>query len=549
MAKLRKRGNYTTIKEAILANSGCSEEELLNPVMEDPRAINNLYNAAAYVIRAIQQHLSVTVIGDYDSDGLNATAILVKMFRHYGVEPKTIIPRRISDGYGLSEGLLEDIPVGLVITIDNGIGAVEEIAALKKKGCIVLVMDHHLPGKKLPPADLIVDPHVEPKKNGFLHYCGAGLGYQLARLVLEQDHSAGVQALLWELNVHAAIATITDVMPLIGPNRRIVMDGIYHMNFRTAEMSAAMQVLLSLADGKTINEDTLGFVFGPILNAPARLYDAGGTSVLNALVSVDPMYASQCMAKMVEINNQRKALVNRITADVLSQVEKENLLSRGAPLVVYTPGVPEGLLGIVAGKLAETYKMPAFMFSDSKQDPEMVKGSGRAGENGNLEPLLEPLMPVCVACGGHTGAMGITVRRDMYPEMDRIMREVLARTPAGDQDLVLVDVCLDPAQIPQAFREMQSFAPFGEGVKKPVILIRNFTATPKYGSHFKIMGADNSVLKVFGKDFDLLGFKLASKYTQASFPGIMDAVGVLGENSFNGRTSIQFEMIDFSPRG
>lgn len=548
MATLKRRGKYNTVQEAVEGNTGICADDLVNPAREDPRAIKNMYNAAIAVIRALEQHTPITIIGDYDSDGINATAILVKLFRHYGVEPEAIIPRRISDGYGLSENLLDNIKTGLVITIDNGIRSVDEIAALKQKGCFVIVLDHHMPGDKLPAADILVDPHVNPHQNGFEHYCGAGLGYQLARLIMEKDPSPDVQALLNEMNVHAAIATITDVVPLQGANRRIVMDGLQIAKYHPEALSPGLQLIISTVGESEVNEDAIGFTVGPIINAPARLYDAGGSSALKALLCTDHAEAGTYVNKMVDINTSRRALVKNIKAKADQIIAEKSLMNQEPPLIVYLPDCAEGIMGIIAGKLAEEYHMPAFALTNSKNEPGLLKGSGRAGSNYDLVPVAEAITPLCVQCGGHQGAMGLTIAADRLQEIQNEMRRVLAlQNKNTSEDTIMVDLILQESQIPQTYQEMRRFAPFGEGNRKPVILIHGFQATLNaHNEYYRIMGADGKTLKICGQFFDCIGFSLAEKYAALGYPPKVNIVGTLGTNTFRGKTTIQFELMDLS---
>lgn len=548
MAILKKRGKFKTVADVVVGKTGICADDMKNPVLEDPRAIHNLYNAAVAVIKAMGNKAPITIIGDYDSDGLNATAILVKMFRHYGVEPETIIPRRISDGYGLSKNLLDGIKPGLVITIDNGIRSVEEIAALKQKGCFVIVLDHHMPGDQMPDADILVDPHVEPGKNGFEHYCGAGLGFQLARLVMEQDKSPQVHALLNEMNVHAAIATITDVVTLQDANRRIVMDGFNIIKYHPESLSPGLQLLLSTSGEGPINEDSIGFTVGPIINAPARLYDGGGTSVLKALLCTDHNEAGIYVNKMVEINTTRRTMVKNIKAKADQIIAEQSLMNQEPPMVVYLPGCAEGIMGIIAGKLAEEYHMPAFALTDSKNEPGLLKGSGRAGEGYDLTPVAEAIAPMCVQCGGHQGAMGLTIQAERLQEIQNVMRQVLStQGEPQDEDVILVDLVLSEDQVVQAYNDMKEFAPFGEGNRKPVILVHGFQAVCNdFHEYYRIMGSDGKTLKVNGQSFDCIGFSLAEKYAALGYPPKINIVGTLGSNTYRGKTTIQFEMMDLS---
>lgn len=548
MPKWVKRGYGNTISEVIVNAAGVSEQELLHTELEDPRNIANLKGTADAFIDAVNSEQPIFIIGDYDSDGLNATAILTKLLQYLeAVNVKTIIPKRISEGYGLSQDIIDRItPHSFVMTIDNGITAVEEIKALKNKGCTVAVLDHHLPADELPPADFLVDPHIKPEDNGFEYYCGAGLGFQFARLILEDDSSEEVIRLLMCMTVHAAIATITDMMPLLDANRAIVKEGIRIINEHRMELDAGLQALLDAAATDLFNEDTFGFKLGPLINAPARLYNAGGTSVLKELVCQDMSSAKEYVAKMVNINESRKAIVQEWFLRVCEQLDGYPI---PCPLCVYTPGVPEGIVGIIAGKLTEQFNVPAFMFSESSENG-VLKGSGRSGGYVDLTPLLDAVRPLTVKCGGHAGAAGISVERKNFEKMAAAMKDAYREVYGGAgcaEDVIQYDMELVPEMVNGAFHEMSRFAPFGQGVEKPVILIRGFQCVNKFGAHFRCMGAEKNHLKLNGTFCDAVGFGMVEKYLGMGSPATVDILCTLNENRYNGVSTIQLSLIDFRP--
>ncbi len=540
-----KSGEYRDIEDFLEQKSAESVNSLLFNAIEDPRNIQNMLYAARTVVKAIRVQMPITIIGDYDSDGLNATAILTKLFRFYGVEPTTIIPKRMSEGYGLSEDIVSRIDGGLVITIDNGIAAVDEIGILKQKGCYVIIMDHHLPGETLPPADIIVDPHVSPEENGFVPYCGAGLGYQMARLILENDHSENAQLLLADLTVHAAIATITDVMPLVGTNREIVKEGIFIINNRPDEMQPGLTALCQAASHDLFDEETIGFKLGPMINAPARLYNAGGTSVLKALLSEDDEEARAFARKMVEINERRKKLVQEAMLIIDEQIEKHRLLFQGAPLCVYCPELQEGIIGIVAGKLQEKYHMPAFVFCNNEHEPETLKGSGRSPESFDLAPLLLEITPMTVKCGGHSGAAGITVKQDAYRSLVAAMHRFAETFECQDEDVVYYDIEITPEQVPEFYKSVKRYVPYGNTVPKPTFLVKGFSAISKFGNHYRVIGAEKDHFKLNGEAFDALCFGKATQYVEMGCPVKIDMICTLGENTYNGKTNLQVNVNDF----
>lgn len=548
MRNWEKRGNCNSVEEYLLATTGETKTALHDPAAGDPRKVAGMREAAKMVTEAIDAGTPITIVGDYDSDGMNATAILVRLFRYFGVEPKTIIPRRFSDGYGLSQGLVDMIPKGLVITIDNGITAVYEIAQLREKGCSVIVMDHHLPGPELPPADVLVDPKVCPEKNEFDGYCGAGLGYLLAMLLLEGDHTRKAEALRRNITVHAAIATVTDVMPLLGPNRRLVMDGLSILNGDMRGISPGLAALRNSCKSEHFDESSLGFNLGPMLNATARLYDRGGTSVLKALACDDPIEAKVYADKMVQINEKRKRLTALHLGSVkrIIRAEKEGL---AAPLIVVGDQIPEGLIGILAGNLLAEYGIATFVLTEQKENPDILKGSARANTKAgeDITPLLDAIRPLCISCGGHSGAAGISLYKKDLPKVKQVMREAMAGTSTSVANTLEYDLEITDQDIPRVYQEVSAFAPYGEGCPAPVFLIKGYQTEERFGSHYRCIGQAGDSVRINGRQSDVFGYQMAKQYSELGCPRRLDILGTIASNTYQGRTTIQIRPLDFRP--
>lgn len=540
-----KRGNYSTVTEYLVGTTKESVDMLRRPAFGLPTGIAGIPEAAALVWKEIDARSHITIVGDYDSDGLNATAILVRLFRYLGVEPDTVIPRRISDGYGLSSSIVDRIKDGLVITIDNGIAAIDEIKTLKEKGCRVIVMDHHLPGSELPPADILVDPQVDPEKNQFHGYCGAGLGYLLAVLMLRSaDPDKRAVSLRQSIAVHAALATITDAMPVIGPNRRIVKDGLAILNGGMRNLSPGLAALCSCTGIERYTEDSFGFTIGPIINATARLYNRGGESVLKALVCDSAEDARAYAAKMIHINEKRKELTAQYVGQLRAEVDEKGLAAT-TPIVVVGNDIPEGLIGLVAGALKNEYKKPVFVFSHERGEAGLLRGSGRANTDmgEDLAPILEAIRPLCVRCGGHSGAAGLTVREVDILAISRAMQA--AFTPAQAEGVQYYDLEIGEADIPQVFQELESFAPYGNGCPAPVVLIRGYHSVQRFGSHYRLIGKEKDSVRVNGVQSDIFGYQMAGLYADLGYPDSFDVIGTIGGNTYNGRTTIQVRPVDF----
>ena len=543
----QKRGNATTILEAILARAEASEEELLAPCPVPPEAIDGIPAAADLIVRcALQGDMPVVIVGDYDADGVTATAILVKLLNHFGVSPRAIIPRRFTNGYGITHSLVEGISHSLLITVDNGIAAVEPIQAAKAAGNVVLILDHHLPQAEIPPADVIVDPHLHPERNGYEHYCGAGLAYKLAEYLCREASSQEKKDLFFDLLVLACLGTLADVMPLTGDNRRLVMSGLAVINRDSwyRQLSPGLKSVLDLSP-RPYTEDTIKFQTAPILNATGRLFDAGSASVLKALITTEPAAAAGYAAKMKAINQRRKDLV----AQWLAAVEEAAAGQEEAPiLLVRCQGIPEGIVGIVAGKLSEAHQRPAFVFSDIASAPGLLRGSGRTYGDFDLSPLIPVVTPFAESAGGHAGAAGITVSEGQYGPMGQAITQWAQdnRPPAAD-DTLYYDLDVTEADLPAVLSVLKAHAPYGPGAEKPVLALRGLRLQTRGGQCYRLMGKGHEHLKLFGQVSDAVGFDLTAAYLDLGCPGTVDLLGVVEENQFLGKTSLQFQFHAIRP--
>ena len=543
----QKRGNATTILEAILARAEASEGELLSPCPVPPEAIDGIPAAADLIVRcALQGDMPVVIVGDYDADGVTATAILVKLLHHFGVSPRAIIPRRFTNGYGITHSLVEGISHSLLITVDNGIAAVEPIQAAKAAGNVVLILDHHLPQAEIPPADVIVDPHLHPERNGYEHYCGAGLAYKLAEYLCREESSQEKKDLFFDLLVLACLGTLADVMPLTGDNRRLVMSGLAVINRDSwyQQISPGLKSVLDLSP-RPYTEDTIKFQTAPILNATGRLFDAGSASVLKALITTEPTAAAGYAAKMKAINQRRKDLV----AQWLAAAEEAAAVQEEAPiLLVRCQGIPEGIVGIVAGKLSEAHQRPAFVFSDIASAPGLLRGSGRTYGDFDLSPLIPVVTPFAESAGGHAGAAGITVSEGQYGPMGQAITQWAQdnRPPAAD-DTLYYDLDVTEADLPAVLSVLKAHAPYGPGAEKPVLALRGLRLQTRGGQCYRLMGKGHEHLKLFGQVSDAVGFDLTAAYLDLGCPGTVDLLGVVEENQFLGKTSLQFQFHAIRP--
>ena len=542
MEWIQNPNQYKSIEDAILGMSGQTELELLSPDTVPPDCVDGIPEAARAIQFAIENKIPVKIVGDYDVDGITSTAILTKLLNYYGVEPSTYIPKRFTDGYGVSEKILAGVKNTLIITVDNGIAAGDVLDKAVEEGRNgVVVLDHHLPdGREPKNAIAVVDPYLHPDLNEFTEYCGAGLAFKLAEYMLLDEPLATAEKLLNDIQVLACFGTIADSMPLIGDNRRIVMDGIALVNSGRAMLSQGISQLLTIGcNGSEFSVETVSYNIAPLINAPGRLYNAGGTSSLKMLMCDDPIEAQTYGAKMVQINKQRQTQVNTWMKKIQETLSKST--EEIAPVVVFEPEMPEGLVGLVAGKLASTYHCPAIVMVRGENG--IVKGSARTYGEFHIKDMLDTMSSLFTTYGGHAGAAGISLMQSDIEEFRQKVRAYFKDyQTSGGGEYILYDVVLAPEDVPAALEVIKKYQPLGQGVPNPVCRINQFSVDAPF-----YMGADKSHIKFPGQNFAAVAFGMAGQYVQQGEPKSIDMVGTIGENTFQGRTTTQIMLQDFKP--
>lgn len=544
MAWKQRNETCKTVSDAVCALSGLSESELLRPAYTPPQEIQNLSLAADAIREAVQRKENISVMGDYDADGVTASSILYFALEKLGTVPYVRLPKRMSEGYGLNPSIIPEFKPGLLITVDNGIAAHDAIEQAKANGLKVIVLDHHLPQGDLPSADIIVDPHVEPANNGFEHYCGAGLAYKLAELLFPCDSQ-----FLTKMQTLATIGTIADSVPLVGDNRFLVQNGLVTMkkwrSSSTAEQSipAGLIGLLQVADVYDIDETDIGYKIGPMINAAGRMRDDGAALAFRTLTADSIERGVLLATELQTLNEARKEETAKYEA-VIEEVIERDCLAFTQPMCVFVENMPEGLVGILTGRIAEKYKTPAFLFTNSSEKGQL-KGSGRSYGDFNLMNLVNAAMPFLVRGGGHAGAAGISVTEENYGAMVNAMTEQMQSYELPETDDVYYDLTVKSSDISHVYAELQKFAPFGQNVPRPVFQVNDILLSPRGGNTSKRMGKHFEHIKLFGRGFSIICFGMAEEYVKSGSPLSLDVIGMISQNAFRYSSETQIEAVAF----
>lgn len=449
------------IKEALHKRQGTTDE-ILKEWETDPYPVNG--EVAAKFWNYVRDNEYIEIIGDYDVDGICASFIMTSAIRELYPDKKVKvrIPRRFSEGYGINSVIVEEIkntlPKGsLIITVDNGIAAGSILKELKDAGYIVLVTDHHQArqGVPLPETDMLIDPAVEELENPFIgnYWCGAGVAFKLAEPFLSKLKAE-------ELSVYAGLATVADCMKLKEGNWGLVRHAIQMFRDKKAP-KALCDLLIGMGqDPNFCNEDYFGFYLGPAFNAPGRLLDRGAAEVLKYLWRP----TEDGCSRLIELNNERKRIRDEEFALLEKYLENTGKIN-SCPIWAAYPGLHEGIVGILAGKVAEKYERPALVLTNT-HIPDVYKGSGRSYGTFNIFNFLSEMpSDTFVKMGGHEGACGLSMTLDNIKLAGKRQIDPLKIKESAVQNKLRFKI--SKTDIPEIDKILSSFRPFGEGNPAP----------------------------------------------------------------------------------
>ena len=451
----------------------------------------------------IEEGKKIRVIGDYDIDGVNATYILQQGLAGLGADVDTDIPDRIKDGYGLNQMLIDralEDDVDTIVTCDNGIAAMNEIAYGKEQGMTIVVTDHHeVPyleenGEKkylLPPADAVVDPHRADCEYPFKGLCGAAVAYKLVEVLYRVSGKSEqeVEHLQESLMENVAIATIGDVMDLVGENRVFVKKGLELLKTTKNEgLHALMQC--TGVDTANLNTYHIGFVLGPCINAGGRLDTA--KRALELLNASNRREAVTLAADLKELNDSRKEMTEEGVEEAVRQIESSSWKDDQV-LVVYLPKCHESIAGIIAGRMKEHYHKPVFVITRTK---EGLKGSGRSIEAYHMYKEMNKIKECFDKFGGHPMAAGFSMQEDRLEEFREKLNANATLTEDDFAEKVHIDVALPISYLSESLiNEFELLEPFGNENTKPL-----FAQKDLYIKGMRVLGTTGRCLKLFLSD-------------------------------------------------
>ena len=502
----------------------------------------------------IEEGKKIRVIGDYDIDGVNATYILQQGLAGLGADVDTDIPDRIKDGYGLNQMLIDralEDDVDTIITCDNGIAAMSEIAYGKENGMTIVVTDHHeVPyleenGEKkylLPPADAVVDPHRADCEYPFKGLCGAAVAYKLVEVLYRVSGKSEqeVEHLQDSLMENVAIATIGDVMDLVGENRVFVKKGLELLKTTKNEgLHALMQC--TGVDTANLNTYHIGFVIGPCINAGGRLDTA--KRALELLNASNRREAVTLAADLKELNDSRKEMTEEGVEEAVRQIESSSWKDDQV-LVVYLPECHESIAGIIAGRIKERYYRPTFVLTKGETG---VKGSGRSIEAYDMFAEMSRCRELFTKFGGHKLAAGLSLEEEKVEVFRKRINELADLTEEDLQMKVSIDMRLPfPYINEELIHELKILEPFGKGNGKPL-----FAESKLRVIQPRIFGKNRNVLKCRledqqGNQMEAVYFgEVEDCLRQMEKKQIMSFTYYPSINEYMGRRTIQLTIVNY----
>lgn len=455
LAELLFRRGYTSAETARAFLSGA-----IDP---DAPGLPDLEEGVDRLAAAIRGAMRICVYGDYDTDGVTATALLVDLLRGLGADVGFHVPNRFTEGYGMNAGVIRSLAaqeVGLILTCDCGIRNLQEVALARELGMQVVVTDHHELGPALPMADAVINPKRLAEGHPSRMLPGVGTAYLVARQLLRAFGREPAEADRW-LDL-VAVGVIADVVPLTGANRELARRGIARLN---SGPSTGLGALIAAAGLQPpLTEEEIAFQLVPRLNAAGRLADAA--LGVRLLLTENPETARELAVQLDQLNQERK----RLTATVVDGATAEAAVVAGG-ILLYRPDWHEGVLGIAAGRLAEQHGVPALLMA-RKQGGQMLVGSARAPGGFPLHEALEACAPHLVKHGGHAAAAGFSLLEERFPAFRAAMLEEIRRRASPGQELppAAADLDLPMSSVDRIlYDDLRRAAPYGEANPSPVI--------------------------------------------------------------------------------
>ena len=542
--EISQKYNLNKLLSTILANRNIIDEkdikQFLTPTRKDfhdPFLIHDMEKAVERIIKAIEKQEKVTIYGDYDVDGITSITVLKRYLSDRGLEVETYIPNRLNEGYGLNKEAIEKIHNNgcqLMITVDCGISGLEEIEYANSLGIETIVTDHHEPGNELPKAFAVIDNKRKDSNYPFRELAGVGVVFKLIQAISIKLGLAEEEYLKY-LDI-VCIGTISDIVPLVDENRVITKLGL--MLVRQTK-NIGLKAILKTSGYNKIDSNTISFGVAPRINACGRMGVA--EEALELFLSKNVNHVMELARKLNDHNRVRQETEKSIFEEALKQIQEKHL-DENNTIVVGGENWHHGVIGIVSSKITEMYFKPSILLSFEGDD--LGKGSGRSIPGFDLHDALMKCEDCIEKFGGHSMAIGITVKREKLEKLKQELENIAIEEKIDEiVPIIKIDAKIDLSEVNKEMVEsLKELEPFGEGNKMPIFAFKNLKIDSiralSEGKHLKLTLKDNNTI------VNAIGFNMGELAQDYRIGDKIDVVGTLEINSFNGTDSIQINMKD-----
>lgn len=541
--QIQQKYGVNKLLATILANRGIVEEKqidkFLHPKRSDfynPYEMPDMEIAVNRIIKAIENKEKTIIYGDYDVDGITSVTVLKSFLEERGLKVDEYIPNRLNEGYGLNNKAVETIAsqgYTLMITVDCGISAIEEVKYANELGIETIITDHHEPGNELPDALAVVDAKRKDNKYPFRNLAGVGVVFKLSqaigmRLGLEEKEY------LKYLDI-VCIGTISDIVPLVDENRVIVKLGLKLVE---QTKNLGLRSILKSAGYSKIDSTTISFGVAPRINASGRM--GHQEDALKLFLSKEINEVNELTQKLNDYNRIRQETEKNIYAEAIKQIEKDNLAEKNT-IVVMGKNWHHGVIGIVSSKITEMYFKPSILLCE---EDDYGKGSGRSIPGFDLYEALTECKEFIDRFGGHSMAIGINIKKEKFENFKDKLEEIAIQKHIEDIVPILkIDAQVSLDEISKDMVDsLKELEPFGEENKTPLFVFKNLKIDSiralSEGKHLKLTLKDSKNI------VNAIGFNLGELTNEYKIDDRVDVVGNLEINSFNGMENIQINIKD-----
>lgn len=505
--------------------------------LNDPYEIKDMDKLVDRIDRAIKDKEKICIYGDYDVDGITSITIMYQFLTKLGADVMYYLPDRLIEGYGINNNALDEIKrknVSLIVTVDCGITAVEEVEHAKEIGLDICITDHHECAEILPDALAIVNPKRKDDNYSFKMLAGVGVAFKCL-VAIAKKYNLDESEYLRYLDI-VSIGTISDIVPLVGENRIISKYGLKMME-KTENIG--LKALLKLVNYKEIDSMMVSFGMAPRINACGRMGNA--SAAVKLLLEKDERTAERIALELDNLNQERKDVESVIFEEALDTIEKNHLDKKNS-IVLYKNSWHNGVIGIVASRLVNMYYKPVILLT---KEHGLIRGSGRCPAGFSIYDALTECKDKVTQFGGHELAAGLSLEEDMIPDFVEAFESAASKQKDGiSEQIIDIDAQIERKDLNiQIIKDIRNLKPYGQSNQMPLFIYKglkvNAIRTIKDDKHLKLVLRDEKSL------IDAVGFSMGSRRDEIRIGDRVDVVGNVELNSYNTPKTIQIVLQDF----